>query len=90
MHIVPNPFGNRLPFHPGKDGGNVHHSPAHGRGGVELLLDGCEVDLLGTELLNQLCEVPDVAADPVQTVDDNGPKGPLGRVSHHSLEFGPF
>ena len=45
VHIVPDALGDGLPLQLGEHGRNVHHRAAHGRGRVELLADGDEVDV---------------------------------------------
>jgi len=39
------------------------------------------------QILDELCEVTDVAADPVETVDHDGRKFDFLRVLHHFLEL---
>ena len=87
MHIVPDALGDGLPLQLGEHGRNVHHGAAHGRGRVELLADGDEVDVPVTQVLNELGKVADVAADAVEAVDHDGGKGDLLRVLHHLLEL---
>ena len=48
---------------------------AHGGGRVELLFNGDEVDFHLIELLDQFCEISNVAADSIQAVNYDGPKG---------------
>ena len=87
MHIVPDALGDGLPLQLGEHGRNVHHGAAHGRGRVELLADGDEVDVPVTQILDELGKVADVAADTVEAVDHDGGKGDLLGVLHHFLEL---
>ena len=87
MHIIPDALGDGLPLQLGEHGRNVHHGAAHGRGRVELLADGDEVNVPVAQVLDELCEVTDVAADPVEAVDHDGGKGDLLGVLHHFLEL---
>ena len=87
MHIVPDALGDGLPLQLGEHGRNVHHSPAHGGGRVELLADGDEVNVPVAQVLDELGKVADVAADAVEAVDHDGGKGDLLGVLHHFLEL---
>ena len=58
-----------------------------GGGRVELLADGDEVNVPVAQVLDELCEVTDVVADPVEAVNNNGRKRDLLRVLHHFLEL---
>ena len=87
MHIVPDSLGDSFPFQLGKDGRDIHHGPAHGRGRVELFPNGNEVDVPVTQILNELGKIADVAADAVEAVDHDGGKGDLLGVLHHFLEL---
>ena len=87
VHIVPDALGDGLPLQLGEHGRNVHHSPAHGGGRVELLADGDEVDVPVAQILDELGKVADVAADAVEAIDHDGGKGDLLRVLHHFLEL---
>lgn len=87
MHIVPDALGDGLPLQLGEHGRNVHHRAAHGRGRVELLADGNEVDVPVAQILDELGKVADVAADAVEAVDNDGGKGDLLGVLHHFLEL---
>ena len=71
VHIVPDALGDGLPLQLGEHGRNVHHSPAHGGGRVELLADGDEVNVPVAQVLDELGKVPDVAADAVEAVDQH-------------------
>lgn len=87
MHIVPDALGDGLPLQLGEHRRNVHHGAAHGRGRVELLSDGDEVNVPVAQVLNELGKVADVAADAVEAVDHDGSKGDLLGVLHHFLEL---
>ena len=87
MHVVPDALGDGLPLQLGEHRRNIHHRPAHGGGRVELLADGDEVNVPVAQVLDELGEVTDVAADPVEAVDHDGGKGDLLRVLHHFLEL---
>ena len=87
MHIVPDALGNGLPLQLREHRRNVHHGAAHGRGRVELLADGDEVDVPVAQILDELGKVADVAADAVEAVDHDGGKGDLLGVLHHFLEL---
>ena len=87
VHIVPDALGDGLPLQLGEHGCNVHHGAAHGRGRVELLADGDEVDVPVAQILDELGKVTDVAADTVEAVDHDGGKGDLLGVLHHFLEL---
>lgn len=87
MHIVPDALGDGLPLQLGEHGRNVHHGASHGRGRVELLADGDEVDVPVAQVLDELGKVSDVAADAVEAVDHDGGKGDLLGVLHHFLEL---
>ena len=87
VHIVPDTLGDGLPLQLGEHGRNVHHGAAHGRGRVELLTDGDEVNVPVAQILDELRKVSDVAADAVEAVDHDGGKGDLLGVLHHFLEL---
>ena len=87
VHVVPDALGDGLPLQLGEHGRNVHHGAAHGRGRVELLADGDEVDVPVAQILDELGKVADVAADAVEAVDHDGGKGDLLGVLHHFLEL---
>ena len=87
VHIVPDALGDGLPLQLGEHGRNVHHGAAHGRGRVELLADGDEVNVPVAQVLDELGKVADVAADAVEAVDHDGGKGDLLGVLHHFLEL---
>ena len=87
VHVVPDALGDGLPLQLGEHGRNVHHGAAHGRGRVELLADGDEVDVPVAQILDELGKVADVAADAVEAIDHDGGKGDLLRVLHHFLEL---
>ena len=87
VHIVPDALGDGLPLQLGEHGRNVHHGAAHGRGRIELLTDGDEVNVPVAQVLNELGKVADVAADTVEAVDNDGGKFNLLRVLHHLLEL---
>lgn len=87
MHVVPDALGDGLPLQLGEHGRNVHHGAAHGRGRVELLTDGDEVNVPVAQVLNELGKVADVAADTVEAINNNGRKRDLLRVLHHFLEL---
>ena len=87
MHVVPDALGDGLPLQLREHGRNVHHSPAHGGGRVELLADGDEVNVPVAQILNELGKIADVAADAVEAVDHDGGKGYLLGVLHHFLEL---
>ena len=87
MHVVSDALGDGLPLQLGEHRRNVHHGAAHGRGRVELLADGDEVDVPVAQVLDELGKVADVAADAVEAVDHDGGKGNLLRVLHHFLEL---
>ena len=87
MHVVPDALGDGLPLQLREHRRNIHHRPAHGGGRVELLADGDEVNVPVAQVLDELCEVTDVAADPVEAVNNNGRKRDLLRVLHHFLEL---
>ena len=90
MHIIPDALGNRFSFKLGEHGGNIHHGPSHGGGGVELLPDGNEVNVPVAQVFDELCKVADVAADAVQPVYRNGGKLRFLGVLHHFLELRPL
>ena len=56
-NLVPDALGGDLPLELGKGQQHVEGEPAHGRRRVELLGDRDEGDVMGTEQLDQLCEV---------------------------------
>ena len=87
VHIVPDSLGDGFPFQLGKNGRDIHHGAAHGRGRVELFPDGNEVDVPVTQVLDELGKVADVAADAVEPVDHDGGKCNLLRILHHFLEL---
>ena len=87
VHIVPDALGDGLPLQLGEHGRNVHHGAAHGRGRVELLADGDEVDVPVAQVLDELGKVANVAADAVEAVNHDGGKGDFLRVLHHFLEL---
>lgn len=87
MHVVPDALGDGLPLQLREHRRNIHHRPAHGGGRVELLADGDEVNVPVAQVLDELCEVTDVVADPVEAVNNNGRKRDLLRVLHHFLEL---
>ena len=90
VHIVPDALGNCLSFKLREHGGNIHHGPSHGGGGVELLPDGDEVNVPVAQVFDELCKVADVAADAVQPVYHNGGKLRFLGVLHHFLELRPL
>ena len=45
VHVVPDALGDGFPLQLGKDRRDIHHGPAHGGAGVELLADRDEVDV---------------------------------------------
>ena len=87
MHIVPDALGDGLPLQLREHRRNVHHGAAHGRGRVELLADGDEVDVPVAQILDELGKVADVAADAVEAVDHDGRELNFLRVLHHLLEL---
>ncbi len=87
VHVVPDALGDGLPLQLGEHGRNVHHGAAHGRGRVELLADGDEVDVPVAQVLDELGKVANVAADAVEAVNHDGGKGDFLRVLHHFLEL---
>ena len=88
VHIVPDALRDGLPLQLGEHRSDVHHGPPHRGRGVELLPDRDKVDLPLPQVLDQLGEVADVAADAVQAVDHNGGKLLLMRVGHHLFKLG--
>ena len=87
MHIVPDALGNGLPLQLREHRRNVHHGAAHGRGRIELLTDGDEVNVPVAQILDELCKVTDVAADTVEAIDHDGRELNFLRVLHHLLEL---
>ena len=87
VHVVPDTLGNGLPLQLGEHRRDIHHGAAHGRGRVELLPDGDEVDVPVAQILDELGKVADVAADAVEAIDHDGGKGDLLGVLHHFLEL---
>ena len=89
-HIIPDSFGNGLPFQLREHGDNKHHRPPHGGTGVKLLSDGDERDAQLCELVNKAGKVADIAADSIQAIDHNGLIPLLTHLPHHLLKRRPL
>ena len=86
MHVVADTLGDGLPLQLREHRGDVHHRAAHGRAGVELLLDGHKGDVQPGQFFNQPGEIADIAADAVQPVHDDGLELLVAGSLYHLLE----
>lgn len=89
--LVPGPLGDDLPLELGEGEENVQGQAPHGTGGVELLGDGDEGDMVGVENLHDLGEIEQAPGEAVHLVDHDaidlpglhaGEKPPHGRPVH--------
>ena len=69
---------------------DIQRQPPHRRGGVERLRDRDKGDLVAVEHLDQLGEVGQRAAEPVDLVDHDHIDQPVLDILHQPLQAGPF
>ena len=87
VHIILDSLCDCLTLQLRKNRRHIHHGASHRRGGIELLPNGDEVDFSAAEILDELGEVPDIAADTVQPVHHDGLELHLAGVLHHLLKL---
>ena len=90
MHIIPDTLCNGFPLQLREHGNNKHHGPTHGGACVKLLPDVDKRYIQLVQLINQPRKVTDIAADSVQTIDNNCFEFPLADTLHHALKIRPL
>lgn len=68
VQVILDTLGQRLSLHLCQGGGDIHHGPAKGRGGVEVVADGDKGDVVTLKIVQQLGKIAHIAANAVQTV----------------------
>ena len=85
--IVAYTLRNSFTFKLSENGCNIHHSPAHWCGGVELFLYADECGIHTVKLFDERSEVPDVSADTVEPVDHDIVEWLFPCTLHHHPEL---
>ena len=88
--LVADPLADHLALELGEAEQDVERQPAHAGGGVELLGDRDEGHLVPLERLDQLGEVHQRAAEPVDLVDDDDVDQPGLDVAQQALQRRPL
>ena len=68
VQVILDTLGQRLSLHLCQGGGDIHHGPAKGSGGVEVVADGDKGDVMALKIVQQLGKIAHIAADAVQTI----------------------
>ena len=85
--IITHTFSDGFTFKLSENCGNIHHSPAHWRGGVELFLYAYKRGIHAVQFFDERCEISDISADTVKPIDHDIVERLFPCALHHHPEL---